>query len=74
MIHLDDLFNKESPGEPCVGSKQPTAWLWLEIKQEGLRRFSSMFPLTRIRFFLSILVPFLLPQPHVFVRLLNVET
>ena len=28
-------------------------WVWLKIKQEGLRRFWSMFPLTRV----SILAP-----------------
>ena len=25
-------------------------WLWLEIKQEGLRGLWSMFPLTRVAF------------------------
>ena len=27
-----------------------TIWVWLKIKQEGLLRFWSMFPLTRVPF------------------------
>ena len=27
-----------------------TCWVWLKIKEEGLRRFWSMFPLTRVPF------------------------
>ena len=32
------------------------SWMWLKIKQGGLGRFWSMFPLTR--------VPVFEPQPH----------
>ena len=39
---------------PKMGSPQvmqPMAmWVWLKIKQEGLRRFWSMFPLSRVPF------------------------
>ena len=35
-------FNQRFPGKPI--------WLWLRIIQEGLRRFWSMFPLTRVDF------------------------
>ena len=34
-------------------------WLWLKIKQEGLRRFWSMFPLTRV----PLWYRFFEPQP-----------
>ena len=36
-------------------------WVWLKIKQEGLRRFWSMFPLNRVPFWYR----FLEPQPCV---------
>ena len=29
----------------------PVSWLWLKIKQEGLRRLWPMFPLTRVAHF-----------------------
>ena len=32
-------------------------WVWLKIKQEGLRRFWSMFPLTRVPFWHRIFEP-----------------
>ena len=35
-------------------------WVWLKIKQEGLRRCWSMFPLTRVPFWYR----FFEPQPH----------
>ena len=35
-------------------------WVWLKMKQEGLRRFWSMFPLTRVPFWYR----FFEPQPH----------
>ena len=37
-------------------------WVWLKIKQAGLRRFWSMFPLTRVPFWYW----FFEPQPCVF--------
>ena len=37
-------------------------WVWLKIKQEGLRRFWSMFPLTRVAFWYR----FFEPQPNRF--------
>ena len=40
----------------------PTSmWVWLKIHQEGLRRFWSMFPLTRVPFWFR----FFEPQPCV---------
>ena len=36
-------------------------WMWLKINQEGLRRFWSMFPLTRVPFWYR----FFEPQPCV---------
>ena len=39
-------------------------WVWLKIKQEGLRRFWSMFPFTRVPFW----VPIFDPQPYVYAR------
>ena len=36
-------------------------WLWLKIKQEGLRGLWSMFPLTRVPFWYR----FFEPQPHI---------
>ena len=40
-----------------AAKRQRDIWLWLKIKQQGLRGFWSMFPLTRVpfwyRFFLS---------------------
>ena len=36
-------------------------WVWLKIKQEGLRRLWSMFPLTRVPFWYR----FFSPQPNV---------
>ena len=35
-------------------------WVWLKIKQEGLRRFWSMFPPTRVPFWHR----FFEPQPY----------
>ena len=35
-------------------------WVWLKIKQEGVRRFWSMFPLTRVPFWYR----FFEPQPY----------
>ena len=40
--------------------KTPLKWLWLKIQQEGLRRFWSMFPLTRVPFWYR----FFEPQPN----------
>ena len=37
-----------------------TIWLWFKIKQEGLRGFWSMFPLTRVPFWYR----FFQPQPY----------
>ena len=34
-----------------------TIWLWLKIKQEGLRGFWSMFPLTRVPFWYRVFEP-----------------
>ena len=38
-------------------------WVWLKIKQEGLRRFWSMFPLTRVPFWHG----FFEPQPYIYI-------
>ena len=38
-------------------------WVWLKIKQEGLRRFWSMFPLTRVPFW----VPIFYPQLYIYI-------
>ena len=43
-----------------VPSKDTPAWVWLKIKQEGLRRCWSKFPLTRLPFWYR----FFEPQPH----------
>ena len=32
-------------------------WLWLKIKQEGLRGFWSMFPLTKVPFWYQFFEP-----------------
>ena len=40
-------FRMESPFKGCR-FKVRVKWEWLKIKQEGLRRFWSMFPLTRV--------------------------
>ena len=32
-------------------------WVWLKIKQEGLRRLWSMFPLTRVPFWYRFFEP-----------------
>ena len=40
---------------PFVGSDK--YWLWLKIKLEGLRRFWSMFPLTRVPFWYRFFEP-----------------
>ena len=37
-------------------------WVWLKINKEGLRRFCSIFPLTRVPFWYR----FFEPQPYVF--------
>ena len=40
----------------CARAKMPSflvsevSWVWLKINQEGLRRFWSMFPLSRVPF------------------------
>ena len=51
----------------CMWGRPPTTllqvgdiWVWLKIKQEGLRRFWSMFPLTRVPFWYR----FFEPQPY----------
>ena len=43
------------------GGKGTLIWQWLKIKQEGLRRFWSMFPLTRVPFWHQLFEP----QPFV---------
>ena len=35
-------------------------WVWLKVKQKGVRRFRSMFPLTRVPFWYR----FFEPQPY----------
>ena len=49
---------------PATKSELPQdprhTWVWLKIKQEGLRRLWSMFPLTRVPFWYR----FFEPQPH----------
>ena len=39
-------------------------WVWLKIKQEGLRRFWSMFPLTRVPFWYRFFEPQLFRKKH----------
>ena len=46
-------------GKATVKMIFPT-WVWLKINQGGLRRFWSMFPLTRSPFWYQ----FFVPQPH----------
>ena len=36
---------------------QTPIWVWLKINQEGLRRFCSIFPLTRVRFWYRFFEP-----------------
>ena len=43
-----------------AGREQRFTWVWLKIKQEGLRRFWSMFALTRAPFWYR----FFEPQPR----------
>ena len=38
-------------------------WVWLKTKQEGLRRFWSMFPLTRVPFWYR----FFEPRPYIYI-------
>ena len=46
---------------PRIRTTGPPNWVWLKIKQEGLRRFWSMFPLARVAFWCR----FVEPQPIV---------
>ena len=43
----------------------PNEGVWLKIKQEGLRRFGSMFPLARVPFWYR----FFEPQPNLIIWL-----
>ena len=44
------VFHRE-PVQPLATTPSPMLkWVWLKIKQEGLRRFWAMFPLTRVDF------------------------
>ena len=43
-----------------VEKAQLLLWLWVKIEQEGLRRFWSMCPLTRVPFWYR----FFEPQPY----------
>ena len=54
---LPDLSSSCLPWHP----RGVCTWVWLKIKQEGLRRFWSMFPLTRVPCWYR----FFEPQPHV---------
>ena len=51
----DGSFQKAS-----VHGTESSIWLWLKIKEDGLRGFWSMFPLTRVPFWNSV---FFEPQP-----------
>ena len=52
---------KRKLGEPMFEFAQQkhlkNTWVWLKIKQEGLRRFWSMFPLTRVPFWYCFFFP-----------------
>ena len=50
--------NNNSPNRGCRG--KPCIWVWLKIKQDGLRRCWSMFPLTKVLFWYR----FFEPQPY----------
>ena len=47
---------------PNIRFNPPLKWVWLKIKKQGLRRFWSMFPLTRVPFWYWLFEP----QPNRF--------
>ena len=55
MSGLEEGQDSQHAGEGTV----PTIWVWLKINQQGLRRFWSIFPLTRVPFWYR----FFEPQP-----------
>ena len=53
-------FGRLQAGQRCEQRSTSHILVWLKIKQEGLRRCWSMFPLTRVPFWLR----FFGPQPY----------
>ena len=60
QFHAGSIWIKPNAVSCCYCTSNGASWVWLKIKQEGLRRCWSMFPLTRVPFWYL----FFEPQPH----------
>ena len=52
------LRNSSQVHSPLNPTMNKDMWVWLKIQQEGLRRFWSIFPLTRIPFWYQFFEPY----------------
>ena len=63
---IDSLRLEDSPLRSFFGDFSHLQRQWLQIKEPGLRRFWSMFPLTRVPFWYRVLEPYPAEYPTCF--------